>query len=125
MDTSFAMEYAMLLRLSLLLIAVVYLSGCASTRTIGQSGINERDIQDAPQSSVTDEPTNTPVEGASTGAWLRMLGMTHDRVAVARLQTDEIITWGTQTDRAFTNIKQVAYGLYHTVLLYDDGFVEL
>lgn len=112
------------------IVVVCVCSACTSTRTIGQSDINKRDIQDTqaqsfPQDIENDVPTNTPVEVVNTGAWLRMLGMTHDRVAIARLNTDEIILWGAQTQRSFTNITQVAYGLYHTVLLYDDGSVEV
>lgn len=111
------------------LAVLMVLSSCSSSRTIGEA---REDIRDSDQGTMdsanvisAEEITPTPVNISLPGnTWLRMLGLTHDRVAVARLENNEVIVWGEYTTRVFDDVKQIAHGTNHTVLLHDNGTIS-
>lgn len=101
---------------------------CTSTTVINK---RESDNRDEPRQDEIATPyaTTTPLNNMTVAAlegsgWLRMLGITHDNVAVARLENNEVVVWGAYTTQVFDNVIQIAHGTNHTTLLYDDGTVS-
>jgi hypothetical protein len=104
-----------------IVIGLVGLVGPAPDDRIKDTNVAELATTEALVAEVTATPLNITFPG---NTWLRMLGITHDNVAVARLENNEVIVWGTYTTRSFAHVKQIVHGKSHTVMLHDDGTIS-